>query len=506
MTLPLENKLRKTQSALMRLYSGDTDVGSPAAQKRLVDSLNNLCNTLESQIARRNARFRRKKEYQNVNAARVATLLPTQGTLIEYVRWTYADIKLDKFIDHYLAAVIPHAGKPFIQDLGDAWKIDDAIKRYRKHMVDLSDRLARSDQLLTHQDQIEYSSVASELYRLVWQPVETHVRDKRPVFIAPDAGLNLISFAGLLDTSGTYLIEKYPLHYLTAGRDVLRLKDRDKPGSGLVAFGDPDYDAPVAARRGAGNDVQSAIQSGNGPSNIRSACGNLKDIKVGRLFNTRQEVDSVAEYWKQDYMNEPAAVYTGARASEENFKVNARGKRAVHLATHGYFIQNECLPKQSGKALGEASIHVFGENPLLQSGLFLAGSNLHGAGTEQSQSDDGVVTALEVSSLDLRGVELVTLSACETALGEVRQGEGVYGLRRAFQLAGARTVVSALWRVPDNETKALMKTFYAQKSTTYPALMQKVALEHIHDLRVIGRPTHPYSWGGFIATGDWRRQ
>lgn len=132
--------------------------------------------------------------------------------------------------------------------------------------------------------------------------------------------------------------------------------------------------------------------------------------------------------------------------------------------------------------------------------------NLHGAGSDDVQAEDGIVSALEVSEMDLRGVDLVVLSACETGLGEVRDGEGVYGLRRAFQLAGVRTVVSALWQVPDSETHMLMKTFYAQKGTTYPELMQKAALHHLHDLRVIGRPTHPYSWGGFIATGDWRKK
>jgi CHAT domain-containing protein len=161
------------------------------------------------------------------------------------------------------------------------------------------------------------------------------------------------------------------------------------------------------------------------------------------------------------------------------------------------------LPKQQRKSFSPDATYT-GENPLLLSGLFLAGANLHGEGTEDMQAEDGIVSAMEVSAMDLSGTDLVVLSACETGLGEVRQGEGVYGLRRAFQAAGSRTVVSALWRVPDTETKTLMKTFYAQKGTTYPELMQNVALQHIHDLRLIGRPTHPYSWGGFIATGDWR--
>jgi CHAT domain-containing protein/tetratricopeptide (TPR) repeat protein len=504
----LENRLMAARRTLMRFYSGETEIESPQAYKRTVDSLNAVSNKLESQIARRSAGFRRHKDHHNVTARRVAAGLPAQATLVEYLRWEYFDFKTDTDTDHYLVAVIPHNGQPLIRDLGEAEKIDRVIKRYRKHLVDLSEKLSKSGLPLTDQDQIEYTSVASELYKLLWQPIAAQIRGTGLVFIAPDAGLNLVSFGGLIDEKRQYLVENHQLHYLSAGRDLIRLKDQDITGSGLLAFGDPDYDAPVAERTGRGSEVPvnpSALTEQSNVNNIRSACGNLREITVGRLPNTRQEVESIAGYWKQDYHTESAVIYTDTRASEENFKANSEGKRVIHLATHGYFIQNECLPKQQGKSVGHGIPHT-GENPLLLSGLFLAGANLHGAGTEDMQREDGIVTALEVSSMDFRGVELVTLSACETALGEVRQGEGVYGLRRAFQVAGARTVVSALWRVPDSETKSLMKAFYAQKGTTYPELIQKVALQHIHDLRLIGRPTHPYSWGGFIVTGDWRRK
>jgi CHAT domain-containing protein len=309
-----------------------------------------------------------------------------------------------------------------------------------------------------------------------------------------------------MDEKGNYLIERHPLHYLSAGRDLIRLKDQETSGSGLAAFGDPDYDAPAALRldgRYEALPISSPVVEQGNAVNLRSGCGSFRDISVSRLVNTREEVESITGFWKQDYRWEPAVIYTDNRASEENFKTNSLGKRVIHLATHGYFIQNECVPKQQGK--GHVTTYS-GENPLLLSGLFLAGANLHGDGTEDEQAEDGIVTALEVSAMDLKGTDLVVLSACETGLGEVRQGEGVYGLRRAFQLAGARTVVSALWRVPDSETKALMKTLYAQKATTYPELMQQAALQHIHNFRIIGRPTHPYSWGGFVAMGDWRRK
>ena len=504
----IEKRLRNAQVALVRLYAGELENLGPETHKRKLDSLSTLCNKLESQNARRSAGFRKQKDYQNVTAKRIASLLPPRSTLVEYLKWDYLKLKSNTTIAHYLAVVLDRKNKPHIADLGEADRIDRAINRYRQHLIVLSEKLAKSGLPVTDHDQVEYASAASVLYKLVWQPVETHIKDQATVFIAPDGGLNLVSFAGMLNEQGEYLIEKYPLHYLSAGRDLVRLKDRETSGTGLIAFGDPDYDASVVMRLGEGTENAlnfSAPVERSNANNVRSACGTLREIKVGRLFDTRQEVVAIAEYWKQDYHTEPAVIYTDSRASEENFRMNSHGKRVIHLATHGYFIQSNCLPKQQRKSL-RSDVTYTGENPLLLSGLFLAGSNLHGVGSEDIQAEDGIVTALEVSAMDLSGTDLVVLSACETGLGEVRQGEGVYGLRRAFQIAGARTIVSALWRVPDSETKSLMKAFYAQKGTTYPELMQKVALQHIHDLRLIGRPTHPYSWGGFIATGDWRRK
>jgi CHAT domain-containing protein len=175
----------------------------------------------------------------------------------------------------------------------------------------------------------------------------------------------------------------------------------------------------------------------------------------------------------------------------------------IHIATHGYYLQGAC-PHSGRISNAMAQSKFYGENPLLQSGLLLAGANLHGAGADSLGAEDGILTALEVSTTDLRGTDLVVLSACETGLGKVEQGEGVYGLRRAFQMAGARTVVSSLWQVPDVETMKFMKELYAQKAATYPELLQKVMLTRINELRLRGLPTHPFTWGGFIAIGDWR--
>ena len=145
-----------------------------------------------------------------------------------------------------------------------------------------------------------------------------------------------------------------------------------------------------------------------------------------------------------------------------------------------------------------------GENPLLLSGLFFAGANLHGDRADSLGAEDGILTAYEVSAMDLAGTELVVLSACETGVGEVAAGEGVYGLRRAFQMAGARTVVSALWPVSDQATAEMMGGLYERQDEALPDAMRRIQLEKLDRLRNRGKIDHPFTWGGFIALGDWR--
>jgi CHAT domain-containing protein len=208
-------------------------------------------------------------------------------------------------------------------------------------------------------------------------------------------------------------------------------------------------------------------------------------------------VQSIGRFWVERNAHETFQVFVDAQASEEAFKRMSGGKRVVHLATHAYYMESSCFPEAKGMS-------AVGENPLLQSGLLLAGANLHGEGAEAAAGEDGILTALEVSGMNLQGTDLVVLSACETGLGKVEQGEGVYGLRRAFQMAGAKTVVSSLWQVPDMESMKFMKSLYSMDSQTYPELIQKAALKRITEARQRGRPTHPFTWGAFVATGEWR--
>jgi CHAT domain-containing protein len=198
----------------------------------------------------------------------------------------------------------------------------------------------------------------------------------------------------------------------------------------------------------------------------------LSAVYFAPLSGTLQEARSIQSLFPE------ASVLTGTAASEAALK-RVDAPRILHIATHGFFLQSGAIA-----------------SPLLRSGLALSGANLNPAGDE-----DGILTALEASSLNLWGTKLVTLSACDTGIGEVKNGEGVYGLRRAFLLAGAETLVMSLWPVSDSVTREVMTTYYTGLKQ---GLGRGEALRRAQ-LAMLTRKNrqHPFYWASFIQSGEW---
>ena len=194
------------------------------------------------------------------------------------------------------------------------------------------------------------------------------------------------------------------------------------------------------------------------PAAIFSRCGLIRSRRLST------EVDEVVTLWNQAYgcAFRPVRL-TGAAASESAFKAEAAGRRVLHVATHGFFLGGGCAPAfdPSAASTSATAARIARENPLLWSGLILAGANHRNVAAPDQE--DGVLTAEEVTALDLSGVEWAVLSGCDTGVGEVRAGEGVFGLRRAFQVAGARTVIMSLWQVEDQATRQWMTTLYQSR-------------------------------------------
>jgi CHAT domain-containing protein len=295
-----------------------------------------------------------------------------------------------------------------------------------------------------------------------------------------------------------YLIERAPLlHYLSAERDLVPAEP-DAHGRGLLVVDSPVFNerASLPARR-TGTAAGSGTLRGSRPD-----CSDLAWLRFDPLPASALEAETIVRIWRRHQLtrapdrsqvSEEVLRLSGRSATEEALKRRAAAARVLHLATHGFFFGSRCAPAAGG------------ENPLLLTGFALAGANRRRAAG--SDDEDGILTAEEVATLDLRAVEWAVLSACDTGVGEVRAGEGVFGLRRAFQVAGARTVIMSLWPVEDEDTRRWMTGVYERRFARGAGTMEAVreaSLEQLRRRRQAGLSTHPFYWGGFIAAGDWR--
>jgi CHAT domain-containing protein len=228
----------------------------------------------------------------------------------------------------------------------------------------------------------------------------------------------------------------------------------------------------------------------------------------------RREAEDVATLWRVTDSN--VEILTGAGASEAAFKREAPGRRYLHLATHGFFLGNDCDDtvytgrgpeglRGIGGRKGVKRQRLLPDNPLLLSGLALAGANQRRP--TRANPEDGILTAEEVSALDLDGVEWAVLSACDTGVGEIKAGEGVFGLRRAFRVAGARTIIMSLWAVEDRSARAWMRPLYEGRLRDHLSTAEAVrnaSRRVLAERRAKGLSTSPFYWAGFVAAGDWR--
>ncbi|MDH4033366.1 MAG: CHAT domain-containing protein, partial [candidate division Zixibacteria bacterium] len=496
-TIDLALKLKQSKHQLAELYVRGT-VGDPAGFRLRTDSLTTATRDLEAELSRRSLSYRRRQESRDISVERLVSQLPDQAVLVEYLKYNLTEPQKDSTTAHYLAVVFDGTGVVNLIDMGEASQTDKLIDQYRQHMV-LATQTAG---LPSGDDLARYRTIAVQLWARIWQPIEAYTRDKELIMIAPDGGLSLVSFAGLIDEQGQYLVEKSTVHYLSAGRDLIPLQHRDKPASGLFAIGAPDFDASIAQRLAGLGPRGDSGKIGTGYYGLRGSvptCSEFMWSGVSSLPLSQYEVEAIANSWR-GASEERVTAYFGAQASEDRFKAMAPRHRVIHLATHGYFISAAC---HTDRINGSTGSYV-GDHPLLLSGLFLAGANLRGGGTDSTDVEDGILTAYELSSMDLTGTQLVVLSACETGLGSVQEGEGVYGLRRAFQMAGARTVISSLWAVSDRQTATFMTRLYEAGDESIPFKLRQLQLSALSDLRSKGLSDHPVSWGPFIASGDWK--
>jgi CHAT domain-containing protein len=316
-----------------------------------------------------------------------------------------------------------------------------------------------------------------------------------------------------------YLVDApISLHYLLAERDLV--EPRAEPhGHSLLALGAPDFDRVDRAAASIGAVQQTLAQAitqapPTNRVNTRSACESFATRTFAPLPATREEMQQIAQLWRQggqggavagDRADQQVVMLGDDRASEAAFKALAPGRRVLHLATHGFFLDRTCRMEPAGaRGLGRTT-RLLDESPLLRSGLVLAGANQRA--NANSDDEDGILTAEEIAGLDLSETQWAVLSACDTGRGDWQPSEGVLGLRRALDVAGARTVILSLWPVIDTVASQWMTELYRAKFVRNAGTAMAVRTASrtlLAARRTAGQSTHPLYWSGFIATGDWR--
>jgi CHAT domain-containing protein len=356
-------------------------------------------------------------------------------------------------------------------------------------------------------------------------PAGHELGDAREVLVVPDAALHLVSLASLPVSRSEYLIETGPLiHYLSTERDLVPAESRH--GEGILVVGNPAFDQ-VGKIVTASNQqpVPAGAATGTGVTLLRgsrSACGTFRTLHFPPLPASQQEVENIAAVWKRSAAGKGAGTdsgspgrpnsgellqVTGADASAEAFEQYAPGKRVLHVATHGFFLEGSCesvVHRPLGASKRDESFLPAAENPLLLSGLAFSGANRRTSA--KPDETDGILTAEEIAGINLDGVDWAVLSTCDTGMGEIKIGEGVFGLRRAFQVAGAKTVIMSLWPVEDETTRQWMSTLYREHFWAGKDTVESVraaSLQILRQRRAKHQSTHPFYWGAFIAAGDW---
>ena len=407
----------------------------------------------ERGVAERSRAYQEETERGRIGLENVLASLPSGSALVSYVRYEAAPADADEAGPAgYAASLLVHGEqRPRIVPLGDAAEIEASVSAWRDEVSrDPRPRgLGRSE--------VAYHRSARRLAEKIWDPVARQLPHVERIFVVPDGALHQVQLAALVSPDGRLLIESgRSFQYLTAERDLVA-NPRTPANQALLAVGDPEY---------------GFSRSLPGP--------------FDPLPSSRREAVEVAQLWAS---RGETKLLVGEKATEAAFKRAAPSFGILHVATHAFY---DSRPEA-------------GESPLRVTGLALTAANRRPP-PDTPEVEDGILDAEEIALLDLGGVEWAVLSACASGAGRLEPGEGVLGLRRAFQIAGARSLIVSLWPVDDDATRRWMRHLYASRregATTIDAV-RDANLAALEEQRRGFGTTHPYFWGGFISIGDWR--
>ncbi|CAN5334901.1 hypothetical protein BH09BAC6_BH09BAC6_09380 [soil metagenome] len=435
----LQNKytrLVNIKKQLAQAYSLNKE--QQVARHLSVDELQKQASVLEEQLSAASAAYANFQQQNHLAFQDVRKALKPGEAVIDFIAFPYFNkiefkdsviyaafiIKANSEKPIYIPLTNDVAIKPFIEDQGTVGR---GIKMGGK----------KGD-----------AGAFKKLYQLIWQPLAGNLNNIKRVYIATDGALNKVAFAALQDATGKYLMDTYELRFLLNTRDIVSPGHASlKQGKLTFAlFGGATYDGISSAT------TDSLLGDRSLPRGLRG------NSSWSYLPGTLSEVQSIGSKLKTQRWT--VNTYTGQQASEKNFKRfdEPYAPSVIHIATHGFYFP---LQKSANKTATEPDAYREAENPLMRAGLVFASANRSWLGNAVAEGeDDGILTAYELANMNLNNTQLVVLSACETGVGEIINGEGVYGLQRALRQAGVKKMIVSLWPVPDSETAEMMQLFY----------------------------------------------
>ncbi len=412
-------------------------------QKINLDSIERATNAMEKSLSERSRDFSEGFTSAKISYQNIRDLLTDSEAVVEIIRVRNFD-QVFTGDSRYIALVLKKgAAMPSMKVLDNGQQLETRYAKYYRNAIQ-------------QKVQDDYS------YEQYWSRIEGELAGKKVIYLSPDGVYNQINLNTLKKTSADYFINRYDLTILGNSKDLIALKARKAaaPSKNATLLGYPDYGGQT----------------------------------ISALPGTKVEIDGIASILKASGYK--LNVLTQASATETNLK-SVKSPEVLHIATHGYFLQDV---ETTGSAFG-VEMENASDNPLLRSGLMLAGAAKTVSGTTApnlSSNDNGILTAYEAMNMDLEGTQLIVLSACETGLGDVKAGEGVYGLQRAFVVAGADALIMSLWKVDDAATQQLMKSFYAN----WIKLRNKQKAFKQAQLQLMLKYKEPYYWGAFVMMGQ----
>lgn len=463
---------KSIKERLSKLYSNNDP------RQSLIDSLNQHANQIEKSLVARSSQFAKIYNDEIPDWKKVQTALKDDEAAVEIIRYRLADpLKGGTFNDkiHYMALII------------------NKKSEFPKSILLTRGDLMEGRYLKNYRNSIRYQIPDDYTYNELWEPLESQFKGYRKVYISPDGVYNQVNLSTLVNPdTDQYLIKEIEIQEVTSTRDIVAKTDNIKSASTKYLLGFPTYTL-AKKEKAAETGVKRSLRGVDFSETRGLRGGLLRYMRSGEgiaeLPGTKTEIEEITKIYEDQGIE--ANALTTNQASESKLK-NISNPGILHIATHGYFLENVKSPdfEENNK---------YYQNPLLRAGIILAGAeDFLLQGTNPVDNEDGILTAFEAMNMDLNNTELVVLSACETGLGEVSNGEGVYGLQRAFKIAGARNLVMSMWNVDDDATQRLMTLFYenlAQGKEKYYAFRDA-------QISLMEEYPEPFYWGAFKIVGE----